>query len=205
MNLMARFRRRRMRRFVQLLGIREETRVLDVGGTTLNWTLADGRPRLVLVNMPRAREAEERELWVAADGRRLPFADHSFDVVFSNSVIEHVGTAVEQRRFASEIARVGKRYWVQTPNRWFPLELHMLTPFVHYLPRNWQAGILRRFTIWEWIARPDPDQRAFYIEHYLRDVRLLRAKDLQSLFPGAELIRERFFGFTKSLIAARRS
>ena len=134
----------------------------------------------------------------------MPFADQSFDIVFSNSVIEHVGAAQDQQRFASEAARVGKCYWVQTPNRWFPVELHLLTPFLHYLPRSWQSRVARRFTVWEHIARPRPDQREFYIEHYLRDIRLLDARTLQQLFPGAQLIRERFCGFTKSLIAMRR-
>ena len=204
MSLTLFFRRRRMRRFERLFDLRETTRVLDVGGTPLNWTLTSVRPRLTVVNMPRAQEAGEPGGWVAADGRQLPFADQSFDIVFSNSVIEHVGAAQDQQRFASEAARVGKCYWVQTPNRWFPVELHLLTPFLHYLPRSWQSRVARRFTVWEHIVRPRPDQREFYIEHYLRDIRLLDARTLQQLFPGAQLIRERFCGFTKSLIAMRR-
>lgn len=203
MNLPLGFRRRRMRRFEQLLHLEAGTRVLDVGGTPMNWDLASIRPRVTLVNMPRAREDAGSTNLVAADGRSLPFADHSFDVVFSNSVIEHVGTPSDQQQFASEIVRVGVRYWVQTPNRWFPVELHLLTPLVHYLPRRWQARIFRRFTVWERMAKPRPDQREFYIEHYLRDVHLLDANKVQRLFPDAILIRERFLGFTKSLIAMK--
>ena len=75
---------------------------------------------------------------MAGDGRALPFRDEAFDVVFSNSVIEHVGDAASQRRFAREVARVGRAYWVQTPNRWFPVEQHLLTPLVHWLPKSWQ-------------------------------------------------------------------
>ena len=67
---------------------------------------------------------------------KLPFGDGSFDFVFSNSAIEHLRTPERQRRFAVEVARVGKRYCVQTPNRWFPLESHLLTPWVHYLPKR---------------------------------------------------------------------
>jgi hypothetical protein len=198
------FRRRRMRRFERTFGLTEATRVLDVGGTPLNWSLASVRPRLTLLNMPRAQErAEGTARWVAGDGRRLPFADQSFDIVFSNSVIEHVGTREDQRAFAREVARVGVHYWVQTPNRWFPVELHLLTPFIHYLPRRWQAALARRLTVWEMVARPRPDQREYYIEHYLRDIRLLDARAVRGLFPDARLIRERLLGFTKSLIAAR--
>lgn len=196
-----------MRRFERTLGITATTRVLDVGGTPFNWSLAAVMPKVTLVNMPRAQDHPEQNSFtrVSADGRRLPFADRSFDVVFSNSVIEHVGTQEDQQRFAAEIARVGKRYWVQTPNRWFPVELHLLTPFVHYLPRRWQARIVPRFSVWAWLEKPSPDRLAFLVDHYLHDIRLLDAVRLQQYFPEARLIRERFLGITKSLIALRQS
>ena len=109
-----------MQRFVRDFAITPETRVLDIGGTAYNWTLLAERPRLTLLNMPRASEVNEQGVdWVAADGCALPFGDASFDVVFSNSVIEHLGSPERQRQFASEVARVGKKYYVQTPNRWF--------------------------------------------------------------------------------------
>ena len=120
-----------------------------------------------------------------------------------NSVIEHVGDAASQRRFAREIARVGRAFWVQTPNRWFPVEQHLLTPLVHWLPRRWQRAVVRRGTVWSALTHPTPDRREFYLEHFLRDVRLLGFRELRSLFPGARIIRERFLGITKSLIAVR--
>ena len=193
-----------MRRFARTFGINSQTRVLDVGGTPFNWLLLDVRPRVTIVNMPRAREAFDADFpCVFADGRALPFADHSFDIVFSNSVIEHVGSAGSQGRFANEVARVGRAYWVQTPNRWFPIEPHLLTPLLHFLPAGWQRRIARRFTVWALIERPSEDRWEFYIEHYLRDIRLLEAADLRRLFPGAAIVRERFCGWTKALIAVR--
>ena len=134
----------------------------------------------------------------------LPFRDGAFDVVFSNSVIEHVGDAASQRLFASEIARVGRAYWVQTPNRWFPVEQHLLTPLVHWLPRSWQRAIVPRFTVWNVLVKPSPDRHAFYVAHYLEDVRLLSAAEFGALFPDGRIIRERFCGWTKSLVAFRR-
>jgi hypothetical protein len=194
-----------MRRFARDFGLTNETRILDVGGTPFNWLLLDVRPRITIVNMPRAREAfDEHFTCVFADGRALPFADHSFDIVFSNSVIEHVGDGESQRQFAEEITRVGRAYWVQTPNRMFPVEPHLLTPFLHFLPAAWQQRIAREFTVWALIERPSPDRWEFYIEHYLRDIRLLDAGDLRRLFPGAEIVRERLGGLTKALIAVRR-
>lgn len=200
------FRRKRMRRFEETFPITADTSVLDVGGTPFNWTLARVRPRLTIVNFPSAKEnSGDSVAWVGADGRMLPFPDRCFDVAFSNSVIEHVGDAASQRRFADEIARVARAYWVQTPNRWFPAEPHMMMPFIHFLPRPWQSAIIRRFTFWELLARPDRHAKEFYIEHYLRDIRLLDATALRDLFPEARLIRERVGGLTKSLIAVKRS
>ena len=143
------FRSNRMNQFVKDFGVTSDTRVLDVGGTPYNWLLAPVQPRVTLLNLPRAREDNFKGLdWVAGDGCALPFPDHSFDVVFSNSVIEHLRTPERQRRYAAEIARVGKSYCVQTPNRWFPVETHMLTPCVHYFPKRFQAPLLRRWSGW---------------------------------------------------------
>jgi ubiquinone/menaquinone biosynthesis C-methylase UbiE len=203
--LSVRFRRRRMRRFLQEFAVTSQTRILDIGGTPECWELIAERPRVTLLNTPRAKDdLSGAESWVAGDGRALPFRDSSFDIVFSNSVIEHVGDAASQARFAKEVARVGRSYWVQTPNRWFPVEQHLLTPLVHWLPASWQRAIVPRFTVWAAVTRTSPDRRRFYLEHYLSDVRLLGAADLRRLFPDAGVVRERVAGWTKSLIAWRR-
>ena len=199
--IVRRFRRRRMRRFERTFAVTTETRVLDVGGTAMNWEYLSVPPRLVILNEERERPDADDVRWVAGDGCSLPFCDGAFDIVFRNSVVEHVGGPERQRQFAREIARVGKAYWVQTPNRWFPVEPHLLTPFLHWAPARLRAAIARRFTVWEWITRPSPDRREFYIEHFLRDVRLLGPAEMKRLFPGARLIRERLLGIAKSLIA----
>src|SRR6516225_9977087 len=191
--LSAKFRLRRMQRFAVELGITTETRVLDIGGTPDCWRLLPVAPRVTLLNTPRARaDLASAESWVAGDGRALPFRDGAFDVVFSNSVIEHVGDEASQRRFAAEVARVGRAYWVQTPNRWFPVEQHLLTPIVHWLPKRWQRAIVPRFNLWMVLTGIRGDRRSFYIEHYLKDIQLLTAGEVRSLFPKARIIRERF-------------
>jgi SAM-dependent methyltransferase len=195
-----------MQRFLRVFPHAGGSRILDVGGTAEIWDLTPGAAgRLFLVNMPRA--AEEKEITTAeviyGDGCRLPFADAAFDIVFSNSVIEHVGDGAAQQRFAEEIRRTGRGYWVQTPNRYFPIEMHLLTPVVHLLPQSWRAFIVRRFTVWQWIHRPSPDRKRFYVEHFIADIRLLSAADMRRLFPDAVILRERFLLFTKSLVAYR--
>jgi len=198
------FRQTRMARFAAELGITAETRVLDIGGTPDNWRLLAAPPRLVLLNTPRAAaDLAGAQAWVAGDGRALPFRDAAFDVVFSNSVIEHVGDAASQQRFAHEVARVGRAYWVETPNRWFPVEQHLLTPFIHWLPRPWQRAIVPRFNWWHVLVPLPADRRDFYIDHYLRDVRLLGPRQLRALFPEARILRERVLGAAKSLVAVR--
>ncbi len=199
------FRSRRMRRFARTFAITEGTCILDVGGTPFNWEFLEARPRVTILNLPRAQEAwDARFTCVFGDGRRMPFADQSFDIVFSNSVIEHVGDWESQRQFAAEIARVGRAYWVQTPNRGFPVEPHLMTPFLHYLPRAWQERIARRFTVWALIEGPSTDRWEFYIEHFLNDIRLLDAAEMQRLFPEAEIVRERLLGMTKALMGVKR-
>lgn len=194
-----------MARFVRAFPAAGGSRILDVGGTAEIWELLpdSGSRKIVLLNMPRAAEKDAGLESVYGDGCRLPFADRSFDIVFSNSVIEHVGNASAQAQFAQEIMRAGRGYWVQTPNRHFPIEAHLLTPFVHWLPQDLRAAIVRRFTVWAWLHRPAPDRKHFYIEHFISDIRLLTAREMQELFPDAVILRERFLGLTKSLVAYR--
>jgi len=193
-----RFRRDRMATFEQTFSLTPQTRILDVGGTALNWSLIPTKPRIILLNLPTDGEAD-----VVGDGRCLPFPDASFDIVFSNSVIEHIASSDDQQRFADEIRRTGRNYWVQTPDRRFPVEPHLVTPFLHWLPKMLRVAIARRFTIWALLERPSPDRWEFYIRHCAEEVRLLDARELQAMFPDARIIRERFFGLSKSLIAVR--
>ncbi|HVW07120.1 MAG TPA: methyltransferase domain-containing protein [Bryobacteraceae bacterium] len=202
------FRAKRMRRFLHAFPGAGSSRILDVGGTAEIWELMPGAAgRVSLLNMPSATAEKGKAAAevIHGDGCRLPFADGAFDIVFSNSVIEHVGDAEAQSRFASEIRRTGRAYWVQTPNRYFPIEMHLLTPFVHLLPQRWRAFIVRRFTVWQWIHHPSADRKEFYVEHFISDIRLLSAAEMKQLFPDAVILRERFLLFTKSLVAYRPS
>jgi hypothetical protein len=199
-----RFRARRMQKFAVRFGLTTETRVLDVGGTPEIWALSPVKPRVVFLNHPRARaDIEGKPAIIFGDGTALPFPDRAFDIVFSNSVIEHVGGADVQARFAAEIARVARAYWVQTPARSFPVEPHLYTPFIHLLPKRWQMPLVRRFTVWAWLHRATAEDRAYFIGHCIRDVRLLSPREFAALFPGATILRERFFGLTKSLVAIK--
>jgi hypothetical protein len=196
------FRSHRMRLFEKTFEITPQTRILDVGGSPLIWEFASVRPRLTLLNFPSAlNRGLVRNDLVAADGRLLPFKDKAFDIVFSNSVIEHVGPRVDQQHFADEVRRVGRSYWVQTPNRFFPVELHLMLPFVHFFPKPAQQAIVTRFTVWQHVVEATEAERESYINHFLHELNLLDRRTLQSLFPGATILTERIAGLAKSLVA----
>ncbi len=74
----------------------------------------------------------------------LPFVANEFDIVFSNAVVEHVGSRQAQARFLQEVCRVGKSCFVTTPNRWFPVEHHTGLPIIHFLPARTFRSLIRR-------------------------------------------------------------
>jgi len=191
------FRRRRMNRLWTELGLGPDTLVLDVGGGAFNWLLLPERPRLILLNLNNLVRSNIALAGIMGDGRKLPFKDQAFELVYSNSVIEHLGTWENQQAFAAECKRAGRSYYIQTPNRWFPIEPHYIAFFVHWLPRRIRRRILRHFTLWGWLTRPTQAD----CDAVIAEIRLLTHKELQALFPEATIWRERVFGLTKSLIA----
>ena len=196
------FRGRRMAQFAALFPLRPETRILDIGGSAFNWRLIAERPAITIVNYDDQELAPEPDInarYAVGDARALDYPDAAFDIAYSNSVIEHVGTFDDQRRMAGEIARIGRAYYVQTPNKWFPVESHVLTPFIHWLPMKWQLPLIRNFTVYGWLSRPDAAAVAYYGR-----TRLLTEAEMRQLFPDAEILKERVLGLTKSLIAVRR-
>jgi Methyltransferase domain len=194
--LRPRFRRERMRRFLGSLGIRGDTRVVDLGGTPPNWELVADRPQVTLVNMS-VDFAVGAVRAVCADALRCPFPDKAFDVVFSNSLIEHLETWERQVHFADEVRRLGRGYFVQTPNKWFPIEPHYLAPFVQFAPQNLRPWIVRWLTPRGWLEKPSKDD----CHRMVKEIRLLGPREMHRLFPEAKIIREKFLGLTKSIIA----
>ena len=119
-----------------------------------------------------------------------------FDAVYSNSVIEHVGEIEDMRRMAQEIKRVGKRYYVQTPYLYFPIEPHFVFPLFQFLPISWRVYLLRHFNL-GWVDRSERTNA----EADVRSIKLLSKTQFRSLFPNAVIAGEKFMGLTKSLFA----
>lgn len=194
-----RFRRRRMHRFFALFAPSPEARVLDIGGTPQTWVSESGRSGDFPVTLVNIRSNGQlpggRFTAMEGDATQLPFGDNAFDIVFSNSVIEHVGAWEKQQAFAREARRVAGKLWIQTPARSFPIEAHLLAPYIQYLPRKLQHRIVR------WTPRGllQPE----VVHEIVDEVRLLTYREFQELFPDCLILKERLFGLTKSYVAVR--
>jgi SAM-dependent methyltransferase len=208
---------RRARLFVERLQPTEDDRILDLGGGS-GGHIAEIVPYRSNVTIG---ELDAEALRRAAQtygfgglhvdgGETFPAVDGEYDVVFCSSVIEHVTGPKEiayhtedaaqfaasaraaQANFAAEIRRVAKRYFVQTPYKYFPIEQHSFLPFfVVLLPRRWQVRLMRFLSAHGWLKPVYPD------------FRLLTVKEMRALFPDAEIVLERYCGFVKSIVAIR--
>jgi hypothetical protein len=194
------FRRRRMRRFYQLFLLSRDSRVLDIGGTAQTWQGESSDrtqfPVTLLNILDYGKVDDARFSSMQGDATQLPFANSAFDLAFSNSVIEHVGDFQQQQAFANEARRVAAKLWIQTPARSFPIEAHLLAPWIQYLPKKLQHRLARWFTLRGWM-QPD------LVHQIVDEVRLLTYKEMQQLFPDCVILRERVFGLSKSYIAVR--
>lgn len=202
-SLATRMRRARFALFLSLLeSLPGHAEILDIGGTQDFWNLmTNGDPgdaRVTLLNIEHQRVTSSSFISAAGDARSMPeFADKSFDVVFSNSVIEHVGSYDNQRRMAREVMRVGKRFFVQTPNRRFPLEPHFLVPWFQYLPSAVRAQLVHRFDVGWYKRIADLEVARAEVD----SIQLLTRRRFTALFPGAKLHVERLGGLAKSFVA----
>lgn len=174
-------------------------RVLDVGASAqpfTGYTFEDHYPyldRIVAGGVDPREVHDARRLYpnvryAMFDGCALPFPNKSFDIVFSNAVIEHITGEGQQALFAKEIMRVGKSWFVTTPNYWFPFESHYHLPFIQFLPREAQRWYNR--LLGTAIAKGT-----------VQDLRLLSARQLQQLFPASKVVRMRVTFWPETLVA----
>ena len=200
--------RLRRRRFQILLDMIRATpgqlKILDIGGQPQYWEMMTaGMPltdrfQVTLLNVRTHGPSHRNFTCLVGDGRAMPqFADQQFDIVFSNSTIEHVGGFTDQQRMASEVRRIGRQYYVQTPNRYFPVEPHFVFPYFQFLPIGLRVWLVQHFSM-GWYARLPNRQDA---EREVTAIRLLTRNEVVELFPEATIFEEKYCGLVKSFVA----
>lgn len=196
-------RRKKYALFISLIKPKPEETILDVGvsphfGRATNYLeLWYPYPEQItaLTNNDEKKFKNFREQFpevklVFGDAKALNSPNNHFDIVFSNAVVEHVGNEEEQKRFIHELIRVGKRAFITTPNYYFPMEVHTLIPFVHYLPRTIRFWIYRKLG------------RSFWADS--NHLNLLTPKKFLSLFSSGKkvrLLKQSALGIPHSLVA----
>lgn len=198
-SLSGRARARRWRHFSDCFPSLPEMRVLDLGGTPESWALAPVRPEsVVTVNLAPLESTTPGITAVQGDACDLPrsVAAERFDLVFSNSLLEHVGGHVQRQRLADNIHSLADRHWVQTPYRYFPIEPHWLFPGIQWLPYearvqvslHWNRGHIRTHS-----REAAQDQ--------VDEIELIGIAQMRRYFPSSVIWYERFAGLVKSLVA----
>jgi len=210
-----RFRRRRFARIQamveRLLERSERVEILDVGGRAEYWNMLPaslrGRVHLTILNYESeldmyAAQVEDGIEYDHASGNACDmrqYGDNTFDLVHSNSVIEHVGNYANMQAFANEVSRVGGAYYVQTPNFWFPIDPHTAFPMLHWMPdparlfahTHFTLGLAKKSDFGGAVSRMD-------------GCRMISRSYMREIFPDAKHSSERFgVLFAKSLIATR--
>ena len=192
-------RQKRSKLFSQSIRLQPGMKVIDLGGSPDIWKFVATPLNITMLNLeydPSFVAADYKShhklTFLTGDACETNFEPNSFDLVFSNSVIEHVGDAKKQQAFASQVHRLAPRYWIQTPAVWFPIEAHTGIPFWWCFPER-----LRKRLIANW--HKDLPMWAEFIE----GTRLVDRASLCQMFPNAKLLRERSAGIVKSYILYR--
>lgn len=186
----------------------EKVEILDLGGSEKYWLIGEAfieanRDRLhfTLIN-PEKQEEKDTETFTFLVGDATDpalFAGRTFDVVHSNSVIEHVGDWAAITRFAENTRRLGKRYYMQTPNYWFPYEPHFRFMGFQWLPVAVRIWLMTKMRLGFFERQKSADDARFHVE----SIRLLTTGQVRKLFPDGRIEFEKIAGLAKSILAIR--
>ncbi len=202
-SLANRFRRNRLKIFEKLISdLPRPVRIVDLGGTENYWLqmgyLNKNEFRITIVNTEEIPVSGNNIRFIRADTRNLSNVIlENCDVIFSNSVLEHVGGIENKIKMAEGIKKLNKRYFVQTPNYFFPVEPHFLFPCFQFLPRWAKLFLVMNFDM-GWYRKCSVKKEAFEL---IDSIHLLTISEVRKLFPNASIYKERFCGLIKSITA----
>jgi hypothetical protein len=202
------FRRRRNKLLTDLIDrvagrLGRPARILDVGGRAAFWDTVETR------NIEKITLANIEEIDLSGNSGRFPmegvhadaldlskFAGGQFDVVVSNSMIEHLGSWKNMKLCARQLRSVAPRGYVQTPSFWFPIEQHFMIPFFHWLPNQVRVILLPYLPR----AGYEDAQSIDAVREYIEEINLLTGREMTFLFPDARTVKEKLLLFTKSYV-----
>ncbi|MBU6158220.1 MAG: class I SAM-dependent methyltransferase [Bacteroidetes bacterium] len=197
------FREKRFKFFLSLFEklsdgqpLNKPIQILDVGGTEIFWehmNFADNpNVEITLLNLFHVETKRKNFKSIIGDACDLSdYQDNHFDIVFSNSVIEHLFTFDNQKKMAQEIMRVGKNYYIQTPNYYFPIEPHWVFPFFQFLPFGLRVFLTQNFNL----GHKKKTKNKKEAMNIVNEVKLLTEKKMKNLFPDGKVYREIFLWF----------
>ncbi len=198
------FREKRFKFFLSLFeNIKSDkpVRILDIGGEEsywerMNFVQNNEDVHITLLNLTQVPTKYPNLLSIKGDACDLSeFKDKEFDIVFSNSVIEHLYTKENQQKMANDAIRIGKNYYVQTPNYYFPIEPHWIFPGFQFLPFNTRVFLTHHFALGNFSKITNKNEA----KRLVSEISLLTEKEMKALFPGGKVYREMFMGFKKSV------
>lgn len=203
----AKARARRWRLVETLYPDLADMKVIDLGGTVEAWRRAPVQPaHVTVVNLFEPGESDEPWLTpivgdacAARRSLREAGASTHYDLVFSNSLLEHVGGHARRVDLAAEVRELAPMHWVQTPNRYFVLEPHWLFPGMQFMPTSARAALART-----WPLAHTRASSADIARQNVMWTELVGTAEMRTYFPDSEIRKERLVGLTKSLIAVRR-
>ena len=187
-------RRKRGKLFTGIIKPKEKMKILDIGGQPQIWDYIEVPLQITCLNLPGIATTEHQShheiIYIEGDGCNMPeFYFGQFDFIFSNSVIEHVGNYKKRKAFASEVRRLSKNYWIQTPYKYYPIEAHCGMPFWWLYPQT-----IRSFFISRWREKLPAWTKM------VEETDIVSVGEMKELFPESHIIKE-WLIFPKSVIS----
>lgn len=202
-SLASQARKKRFNFFLnQFKRLKKPLKILDIGGTQNFWEamnfINQTGIEIYLLNLEHQKTDYKNFFSLKGDATNLEeFENNSFDLVFSNSVIEHLYTFNNQVKMAKEVLRVGRNYFIQVPNYWFPIEPHFVFPCFQYLPKILRFKLITTFALGHYDKFNDEKLAKDKIE----EINLLTIKQMMRIFPGCKIYLDKIFFLNKSIVA----